>query len=345
VETKYSRQRKPYTLLVVDDQPNNIKVLFDFLVESGYRVLVAQDGESALEKAANAVPHLVLLDVMMPGIDGFETCRRLKLNEKTKDIPVIFMTALSDTPYSVKGFEVGAVDYVTKPIQQEEILARINTQLTIRKMYLELEEKTRVLDDKNTQLERELLERQRGGEALRKANKMLYRLATVDGLTQVPNRRFFDDAVSQEWQRAVRASTSLSLILCDIDYFKRYNDEYGHQKGDECLKRVAKTIESAVKRATDLVARYGGEEFVVLLPDVDAAGALKIARQIQQKIQDLSIAHTRSDVDEFITLSMGVATMAPTQEIDPDHIIAVADKALYAAKAQGRNRIVPEIEN
>ena len=343
MEIRYSTRNKTDTLLIVDDQPNNIKVLFDFLVASGYRVLVAQDGESALKKAINATPHLILLDVMMPGIDGFETCRQLKLDEKTKNIPVIFMTALSDTPYSVKGFEVGAVDYVTKPIQQEEVLARIDTQLKIRKMYEELQEKTQVLDDKNAQLEREVLERQRVEAALRKANDTLYRLATVDGLTQVANRRFFDDELPREWRRMIRSHTPLSLILCDIDYFKRYNDAYGHQKGDDCLKQVAKAIESAVKRTTDLVARYGGEEFVVLIPNIDTAGAIMIAQGIQKEIKELAITHKGSDANEYVTLSMGIATMIPKHNIDPCHIVAVADKALYAAKEQGRNCIVHEV--
>jgi len=343
LETGLSAQHRRGTLLIVDDQPNNIRVLFDFLVAGGYRVLVAQDGESALKKVANANPQLILLDVMMPGIDGFETCRRLKLDEKTKDIPVIFMTALSDTPYTVKGFRVGAVDYVTKPIQQEEVLARIDTQLTIRRMYLELEEKTRALDERNAQLEREVFERQRVEAALRKANETLYRLATIDGLTQVANRRFFDDELSREWRRMRRARAPLSVILCDIDYFKRYNDAYGHQKGDECLKQVAKAIESAAKRAVDLVARYGGEEFVVLVPNTDGEGAMRIAEGIQREIHELGIPHARSDVKECISLSLGVASVTPTGDMDCAHIIAVADRALYSAKEQGRNRIVHAI--
>lgn len=338
-----SRYSKPDSLLLVDDQPNNIKVLFDFLVASGYRVLVAQDGESALEKAANASPHLILLDVMMPGIDGFETCRRLKLDEKTKDIPVIFMTALADTPHSVKGFEVGAVDYVTKPIQQEEVLARIETQLTIRKMYLELQEKTKALGKKNVQLEREILQRQRVEAALRKANEKLRCLAMVDGLTDIANRRFFDEELSREWQRMIRAGAPLSMILGDIDYFKRYNDSYGHQAGDDCLKQVAKAIESAAKRATDVVARYGGEEFVVLIPNTDTDDALKNAQAIQRAIRELAIPHVGSDANEYVTMSLGVTSMIPKADIEPSRIVAVTDKALYEAKEQGRNRIVQEI--
>jgi diguanylate cyclase (GGDEF)-like protein len=340
VEKVTRRQQDRASLLIVDDQPNNIKVLFDFLVDNGFRVLVAQDGESALQKAANAAPHLILLDVMMPGIDGFETCRRLKQEEATKDIPVIFMTALSDTPYSVKGFEVGAVDYVTKPIRQEEILARVKTQLSMRKMYDELKEKSRILNLKNAQLQDEVRKREQAEAELRKANEMLYRLATVDGLTEVPNRRYFDDYLQREWQRAIRESSALSFILCDIDHFKRYNDRYGHLEGDSCLKAVAKGLESALRRGSDIVARYGGEEFGLLLPDTGCAGALEVTKRVQAAIRELAIRHEASDVDEYLTVSLGVATLTPSRGNEPARLIDAADQALYMAKREGRNCVV-----
>lgn len=342
MEPASGRKQERASLLIVDDQPNNIKVLFDFLVQNGHRVLVAQDGESALEKAAKAGPDLILLDVMMPGIDGFETCRQLKAQEKTKDIPVIFMTALSDTPFSVKGFEVGAVDYVTKPIQQEEILARVRTHLTIRKMHVELQEKTRILNEKVRQLEREVLKREQLEAELMKTNQMLHSLATVDSLTQVPNRRCFDDFLKREWLRAIRAGERLAMIMCDIDYFKRYNDRYGHLEGDECLRTVARTIASAAKRTTDMVARYGGEEFAVLLPNTGREGALGVAEEIQRALADAAIPHEDSDTGVFVTLSLGVATVVPTKESDPNLLLDTADRALYQAKDRGRHCIVSE---
>jgi diguanylate cyclase (GGDEF)-like protein len=210
-------------------------------------------------------------------------------------------------------------------------------------MYIELQEKSRVVDEKNAQLQKEIGERQRAEAALREANAKLYRLATVDGLTDVPNRRFFDDGLYQAWRRGLRTGETLSLILCDIDHFKRYNDCYGHQKGDEVLQRVAKSIEAAARRTTDLVARYGGEEFVALLPDTDETGALTIARQIQQEVKALVIPFPNSGVAETLTLSLGVATMVPQPDSDPEALIAVADAALYAAKEAGRNRIMTRV--
>lgn len=309
----------PATLLIVDDTPENIAVLFTFLSGQGFKVLVAETGEDALENAQEEHPDLILLDVLMPGIDGFETCRRLKSDPSTQEIPIIFITALSDTLDKVKAFKLGAVDYITKPFQQEEVLARVNTHLTIRRLQQELQAQK---------------------AALEQANLELQRLATLDSLTKVANRRRLDEYLQREWRRGVRERTPLSLILCDIDYFKNYNDNYGHQAGDDCLQQVAEAISKAVKRPGDLVARYGGEEFTVILPHTLLDGANQVAHFIQHNLRELKIVHSHSSVDEYVTLSIGVATMIPHPQTSPEQLISMADNALYEAKKQGRNRIV-----
>src|ERR687885_3034362 len=202
-------------IVIVDDKPTNLGVLFDLLTDSGFKVLVAQDGESAIQKVEYAHPDLILLDVKMPGIDGFETCRRLKANESTQDIPVIFITALSQTAVVVKGFQLGAVDFIIKPTQKEIILARVTTHLTIQKL-------KHSLQVQNARLQKEIQQRQQVETALQEANQELHRLATSDPLTQVANRRLFDQCLSKAWHILVREQLPLSLLLCDVDFFKLY---------------------------------------------------------------------------------------------------------------------------
>ena len=322
---------KKSIVLIIDDNTTVLTVAIEYLQQGELVVLVAQDGEHGLILSKSIRPNLILLDVMMPGIDGFETCRRLKADDETKDIPVIFMTALSNTEDKVKGFEMGAVDYVTKPIQREEILARITTHLRIQAL-------TRQLQKQNQQLQQQALELQQAKEAAEAAYREIERLANLDSLTQVANRRRFDEHLSHEWRRLAREKAPLSLILCDIDYFKPYNDHYGHQAGDATLKQVAQALESVIKRPADLVARYGGEEFAIILPNTGIAGAVKVAQLVQIEIKRLQIPHAYSQVSPFITLSLGITSQVPDLELPPESLIAHADKALYAAKQQNRDR-------
>jgi diguanylate cyclase (GGDEF)-like protein len=318
------------TILIIDDNTTNLAVAVTYLEDSGFNVLVAQDGESGIKRAQYARPQLILLDVLMPGIDGFETCRRLKAETQTKDIPIIFLTALSDTDDKVKGFAVGAVDYVTKPLQREELLARITTHLRLQAL-------TQQLQKQNQQLQQQALELKAAKEAVEAANQELQRIANLDSLTQVANRRRFDEKLNQEWRRSLREQTSLSLILCDIDYFKPYNDFYGHQAGDDCLRKVAGAIASILQRPGDLVARYGGEEIAVILPNTGTEGAIRIAELIQLGIKQLQIPHAKSQVNEYVTLSLGISTQLPNSEYRPEILVGSADKALYVAKERGRN--------
>lgn len=311
-------------ILVIDDNVTNLKVASEHLKAAGYEVLTARDGETGLKRARFARPDLILLDVQMPGIDGFETCRQMKIDTQVCNMPVIFTTVLTNVEDKLKGFEVGGVDYVSKPFQVEELLARVNTHLMIYILQRELQAEIR---------ERKLAE-----TALHKANLELQRLAVLDDLTQIPNRRRFNQYLEEQWSLSTRSV--ITLLLCDVDYFKRYNDGYGHQAGDVCLQMVAQGISRAVSRINDLVARYGGEEFVIILPDTDIAGALGVAHKIQAELGNLRLPHAYSEVSQFITLSIGIATSSPDFKDEPSLVIAAADAALYEAKATGRNRAV-----
>jgi diguanylate cyclase (GGDEF)-like protein len=307
------------TILIVDDNPTNLEVLSDTLTSNGFQVAVATDGESALEQVAYSQPGLILLDVMMSNLDGFETCRRFKTNPDLDDIPIIFITALSDTESKVKGFTLGAVDYITKPFQYEEVLARVKVHLQLRFL-------TRTVQEQAI--------------ALQKINQELENLANLDSLTGLANRRRFDQHLEQGWQRQMEKQQPLSLILCDIDYFKPYNDYYGHQAGDTCLRQVAQAISLLIKRPTDLVARYGGEELAVTLPNVALAEAVQIAESIRLKVKQLKIPHAHSKASPYITLSLGVSSQIPTKRSQALSLVATADKALYLAKERGRDNWV-----
>jgi len=311
------------TLLIVDDHLDSLRSLSLLLRKSGYHVRKATNGEMALGTIQVSKPDLVLLDVRMPEMDGYEVCERLKANSDTRDIPIIFLSASNDTDDKIQAFTVGGADYVTKPFQAEEVLARIRHQLTILQQ--------------QQQLTAQNLQLQQVKAALQEANLELHCLANTDSLTQIPNRRYFDQTLEQEWQRLKREQQPLSLILCDIDCFKQYNDHYGHPSGDSCLQQVAWAIAKSVNRPSDTVARYGGEEFAITLPNTDQGGAVALVKSIQTTLQALKIPHAASAAANYVTLSAGIACLIPTQETHCQALIAAADAALYQAKQQGRN--------
>lgn len=295
---------KKRTILVVDDTPANIGLLGQVL-GAEYEILFATNGYDALNIALTEKVDLILLDVMMPGMDGFETCSRLKADPATSDIPVIFISALSQDLDETRGLDLGAIDYITKPIRPAILTARVRNHLE-----------------------------------LKRHRDILKELSFLDGLTGIPNRRRFDEALDMEWRRALRAGIPLSLIMMDIDFFKQFNDSYGHIAGDDCLRQVATAISKVSQRPGDLVARYGGEEFVALLPATDANGALFIAEKIQHVIKELAIPHASSAVSPAVTLSIGVVTSIPQLQNKATNLLEAADQNLYEAKRSGRNRIV-----
>ncbi len=291
-------------IVVIDDMPVNIRILHAVLARD-FDVRCATSGQEGLELTARELPDLVVLDVMMPGMDGYEVCRRLKADTVTAQIPVIFITALDEAEEEARGLELGAVDYLTKPITPAIVLARVKTHVELKRLRDRLE-----------------------------------LMSTTDGLTGVSNRRGFDAGLGREWQRALRAKTPLSLIMADIDFFKSFNDHYGHLAGDSCLRKVAGAMAGAVQRPADLVARYGGEEFAALLPDTDAVGARALAEEMRRRVTALGIGHAASAAAGHITISLGVATLVPESRDDPNYLILQADEALYQAKEQGRDRAV-----
>lgn len=306
------------SILVVDDMPENIDVLKDAL-KNDYIVRPAMNGAVALKIAASEPkPDLILLDIMMPEMDGYEVIRRLQANSNTYKIPVMFVTAVTDTESELKGLKLGAVDYITKPFNSAIVLARVRTHLELRDARIKLERQNRELKSKT-----ELLEK----------------LAHIDGLTNIPNRRSFDLMLEIEWGRALRNNSPLSIIIADIDHFKSYNDNYGHTEGDQCLCAVAQCLSSLMQRPTDMVARYGGEEFVAILPDTDVRGAALLAEHWRAGVEKMHIPHAHSKTTDHVTLSVGYASMIPSRNQIPYYLLGIADEMLYQSKDGGRNQV------
>lgn len=324
---------KPGSILVVEDRPNNIELLTVILTLQGYRVEQAVQGSVAIRSAMARPPDIILLDISQPEMDSFAVCHKLKADPNTQDIPIIFISAANDTEHKLKAFEYGASDYITKPFQIEEVIARINNQLQTSRFKIELKAK-------NAHLERELLKRQLAAKKLSNLNQQLGKLAAVDALTEIANRRIFDEFFRREWQRGQREQHYLALILGDIDHFKLYNDNLGHQLGDYCLKRVAQAITKAVKRPADLVARYGGEEFAIILPQTSGQNALQVAETIRLQVKQLRLPHPESTVGNYVSLSLGVSCVIPESKYNQEQLLTAADQALYQAKKQGRDRSV-----
>jgi diguanylate cyclase (GGDEF)-like protein len=317
-------------ILIVDDRPENLFVLESLLDNINCNIVKATSGNEALSLMLDYDFALVLLDVQMPEMDGFETAELMRSSSRTRYIPIIFVTAISKEQRCIfQGYEAGAVDYLFKPIESLILQSKV-------KVFIELYNQKRLLEEQSKLLElkiQELLE-------LKKDNHKLEKLTINDGLTGISNRRHFDQYIETSWKSSSRSGKPLSLIMADIDYFKAYNDNYGHLAGDDCLTKVARTIEYTVKRPLDLAARYGGEEFAVILPETDKNDAMKVAEEIKKNILDLALAHEHSKAAPFVTLSLGVATITASDENSVEELIDLSDKALYEAKSKGRNTII-----
>ncbi len=292
------------SILIVDDQKLNLDILVN-LLEECYEISVAKSGEGALRAVENELPDLILLDVVMPGLDGHEVCRRLQSDPRTQQVPIIFITAKSSVESEAQGLELGAVDYIAKPFNPSVVKARVANHVRLKLYQDRLEE-----------------------------------LNVRDPLTGIANRRRFDSYLDHEWRSAIRSGAPLSLLMMDLDYFKPYNDNYGHPEGDECLKRVAKALVASVDRSIDLVARYGGEEFAAVLPGTSEEGALQVAENMRLAIRNLGIAHGHSPVADCVTLSIGVGTTIVTRQGQQMGMMERVDAALYRAKGEGRDCVV-----
>lgn len=305
-------------ILIVDDERDNLEVMARILkpgleqshgsyiepMHSDYTLCVAKSGQAALKKAIEEKPDLILLDVIMPDMSGFEVLSSLKESDETRDIPVIFITGMNSVEDEEKGFFLGAVDYITKPFHNSLVRARVKTHLRIAEQMRTIE-----------------------------------MLGLLDTLTNIPNRRGFDNQMLTEWGRAIREKRELSLLMIDIDRFKSFNDTYGHRQGDTALKAVAKVLTQTLKHQNDFAARWGGEEFTVLLPDTDIDGAMIVAEEIRANAEEAVILNIHDGSAIKLTVSIGVSVVVPDMNSLIQDFIERADKALYAAKESGRNRV------
>lgn len=305
-------------ILIVEASRATLLVVSKFIERHGAQPIAVESGEQAIAAFHTEQPDLVLLDAALPDMDGFAVARQLRALEKPGAwTPIIFLSDMTTDRDLEKGIAAGGDDYLYKPVSEAVLSAKIRAMQRIIQMRTSLVVLARELDT---------------------ANQELKRLSASDGLTGIANRRFFDEHLSREWRRARRGSGDIALLMCDVDHFKAYNDTYGHQAGDDCLRQIAQTLSDAMERAADLAARYGGEEFVVVLPETPLDGAQIVAEKIQLAIQALNLPHSGSPHSQ-VTLSIGVATLPPDEHNGPHTLIKAADRALYRAKHAGRNHV------
>lgn len=305
-------------ILIVEDSRSNLAVLRQYVERFGATAICAEDGETALHLFQQHRPDIVLLDIVLPTIDGLSVAIQIRAMEQAGEwAPIIFLSSLGKDDDIEKGIAAGGDDYLLKPVSEVVLSAKIRAMQRLVLMRASLLSLTRKLDA---------------------ANQELIRISSSDGLAGIANRRYFDEALSTEWRRARRHSNPVALLMCDVDFFKLYNDTYGHLAGDECLRKVAKAISRHSERPSDTVARFGGEEFAVVLAETTIGGALMVAEKIRHGIRELDIPHDSSPFGH-VTLSIGIASAAPGFDNPPDDLIAAADRALYRAKQEGRDRV------
>lgn len=307
METDYNRTPK---IMIVDDVPLNVELQKTYLLSAGYEVIVAMDGQAAIEKIKTESPDLILLDIMMPKMNGFEVCKKLKSNPSTQFIPVVMVTALQEVEDKISGIEAGADDFISKPFNKLELMARVKSLLRIKFLHDELED----------------------------AKYQMEKLAATDGLTGLANHRHFKEQLILEIDRATRHQHCLSLLMMDIDYFKYYNDHQGHPAGDEVLRKIAELIQKNLRKI-DMAARYGGEEFTVILPEANSKAAIVVAEKIRYLVETTKFPKEENQPNKCLTLSIGVSTLPNDTENGSD-LIDVADRRLYKAKQRGRNALV-----
>ena len=321
-------------IVLIDDDQDSCLLIKTFLGSIYHKDDIVEffSGQTVLDyfklesqAACTQGADLILLDVLMPGLNGIEVCARIKANNAFDDVPVLMVTASNELEFLADSFEAGAIDFINKPIRKIELLARVRSALRLRNEVM-----------MRRMREQELIEL---NLTLKQNNLMLEQLAIFDQLTGIHNRGHLDWVLNREWANAQRNQTPLSLVMIDIDYFKSYNDAYGHLGGDDCLRKVAQTLQARLKRKNDFIGRYGGEEFLVVLPSVDHYDAMQLAEAFRLDIQALSIPHTRSENAQVVTISLGICTLTHFNDSDhSDLLVHCADQALYQAKDSGRNQ-------
>lgn len=312
---------QPERILVVDDNPDNLEIISVRLSSRGFHIETATNGQEALDRVHQDAPHLILLDVMMPLLDGYEVSRRIKNDENLPYIPIILVTARDSTQDKVEGLDAGADDYLTKPINFPELEARVRSMLRIKRLQDELDQKNRELEV---------------------ANKRLRKLSITDGLTELFNHRHVHELLHEEFERTKRSGEPMAVVMMDLDRFKQVNDTYGHPTGDVILYETAQILKETA-REIDMVGRYGGEEFIIILPGADEEAAEQFAERVRTRVEE----HVFRDEENEVTMTMsgGAASFPSAEDFDnPDMLIKRADEALYHAKESGRNRIVRSSE-
>lgn len=329
--TTLSSPTEKHRVLVVDDMPETVEVLVETLLLKGFDVIPAYDPKTALKIAMDRPPDIILLDIMMPEMDGYEVCRRLKAYRTTRDVPVIFMTALAQARDVVEGFSSGAVDYITKPYRIAEVASRIHSHLQIRRVQQRLERENQELLVEVRQLQ-ERMERQMVTlQELQESKAEFFELAMTDALTGIPNRRRFDAYLLHVWGELAREKMSLTLLLCDLDNFKQINDRFGHPVGDQYLQHVAQVLQEMVP-ASGIAARYGGDEFAVVLPGMLWAQGQAFVREVRQALEKRPFIPKTGSGAIKITISVGVAATVPSENLLLEAFIEEADRALYQRK-------------
>lgn len=305
-------------ILIVEDSRSNPASLQHYVEHFGATAICASNGESAIELFERHRPDLLLLDIVLPDMDGLAVATRIRAMEHAGEwTPIIFLSSAGQDNDIEKGIAAGGDDYLLKPISEIVLGAKIRAMQRLVLMRASLLSLTRKLDA---------------------ANQELTRISSIDNLTGIANRRYFDEALSIEWRRARRHSNPVALLMCDIDFFKLYNDTFGHMAGDKCLREIAATISRHSERPSDTVARHGGEEFAVILAETTIGGALMVAEKIQQGVRELNLRHPSSPFSQ-VTLSIGIASAAPGFDNPPDDLVLAAEKALHRAKHEGRDRV------
>lgn len=323
------------TILIVDDELRSCRLLELLLQPEGYKTQTAANGERALAAITQCAPDLILLDAMMPGMDGFQLARILKASEATASIPIIMLSARSDDDARLAGLNAGAEEFLTKPVGRAELWLRVRNMLRLKSL-------SDFFQAHSAILEHEVQARTADVQRLGSAYESLERISLHDGLTNLANRRFFDTYLADQMAIARRHQRPLALVMYDVDSFKAYNDRYGHPAGDECLKQIARVLRTACRRPADLAVRYGGEEFAMILPDTGLAAAARIAESVRYAVQELKIPHEDSPTAAYASISGGVAVVRHGVDMSGLQLAAAADRALYRAKHLGRNRIVTE---
>lgn len=304
--------------LVVEDSKVAIKAITIYLEEIGVYPLIAETGNAAVELYRNERPDIILLDIILPDISGYDVAKQIrKLQGKDDWTAIIFLSVMSDAEDLARGIEVGGDDYLMKPVGRVVLQAKVAAMYRLVRMQRALVKLT---------------------EQLNTANQELQRISMTDGLTGIANRRLFNEMLVREWRRCTRIKKPISIVMVDVDYFKRYNDKYGHQAGDDCLKTVAREVARAAPRASDLAARFGGEEFAMILGETDEDGGRWVANRIRQHVAKLIITHEDSP-HHFVTVSCGVSSILPSDDLSAEKLLKSADNALYLAKKQGRDTV------